>query len=320
MSTKTAETVSKLVMPLCVGIAVVVLFVLFLENRQEEGVQHAVVTGHQKPLHQEGGGSPPPSPVIPGGQEKSRPPVPEGGPLVSRAEQHAAEGQERSAFADKGAIPPAAGSAAVRNEQKAAPRNSPVRETKKTVVPVAGEKKSAGGEASAEPLISGRQERGGSDDREVPVKKAVDAPRETHDEKANTRAPAAQPRDVVETVPENIDRQVHLFAGQYRKAYEEGDIEKFMSLFSKSAIENDRMNYEEIRRAYKKNFESSRYRYILDNVRSVKNGDGAIVAATYVIRKQDENGGGIVKQGDIRWLLVRESGALKIAKVNYERR
>lgn len=120
--------------------------------------------------------------------------------------------------------------------------------------------------------------------------------------------------------PEGMESVAAHFISRYANAYEEGDIEKFMTFFSRSVVENGRMSYEDIRSAYKKNFENNRYRYSLRNVRYRKSGDDVIVTASYVINKSLEKGEVLLVQGDIRWTLCRESGGLKIVKVDYERK
>lgn len=145
-------------------------------------------------------------------------------------------------------------------------------------------------------------------------------PRDTAGEGGLRPSPVPQQQSVAKAEPENIERWVNLFISLYTRAYEEGDIEKFMSLYVRSAVENGRMNYDEIRRAYKHNFEKSRYRYSLRNVQFRKNGDDVIVAASYSINKSADAGGEALVQGDIRWILARKGGTLKIVKVDYERR
>lgn len=117
-----------------------------------------------------------------------------------------------------------------------------------------------------------------------------------------------------------LETEVFLFLVGYIQAYEEGDITKFMGFFSRSALENGNMRYEDIRRAYKKNFESSRYSYTLKNV-DIKSKDSAVVArGDYSIKKITGEDKGHAINGKMHWTLGRENGNLKIVRMDYDRR
>lgn len=116
----------------------------------------------------------------------------------------------------------------------------------------------------------------------------------------------------------NLETEVFLFMSQYITAYEEGDITRFMDLFSKSAVENSRLHYADIMRYYKKNFENSRYTYTLKNVRLQKGAEGVIVSGRYSIRKMTDDNKGLKTDGMIRWTLAKENGGLKIVKIDYD--
>lgn len=131
---------------------------------------------------------------------------------------------------------------------------------------------------------------------------------------ANASPPVPTPK---EDHP-NLETEVFLFLGQYIVAYEEGDIIRFMDLFSKSAIENSRLQYADIMRFYKKNFEGNRYTYTLRNVKLQKGEDGVIVSGHYSIRKMMDQDKGLNTDGMIRWTLAKENGGLKIVKIDYD--
>ena len=120
--------------------------------------------------------------------------------------------------------------------------------------------------------------------------------------------------------PPNVETEVFLFLSRYIVAYEEGDIMKFMDLFSQYAIENNTLRYSDIRHFYRKNFEENRYNYVLKNVRLEKRADPIIVSGDYSIKKASDNDKTIKANGVIRWTLNREEGALKIVRIDYERR
>lgn len=116
----------------------------------------------------------------------------------------------------------------------------------------------------------------------------------------------------------NMETEVFLFMSRYIAAYEEGDITRFMDLFSKSAVENSRLRYADIMQYYKKNFEGNRYTYTLKNVRLQKGEEGVTVSGSYSIRKMTDSDKGLKTDGTIRWALAREDGDLKIVKIDYD--
>jgi ketosteroid isomerase-like protein len=79
------------------------------------------------------------------------------------------------------------------------------------------------------------------------------------------------------------------------------------------------MDYEEIRKRYKKNFEKGRYKYGLNNAQLQKSGDDIIVTGEYILKNVNKDKAIPIK-GNIRWVLSREDGALKIMKSDYARR
>jgi hypothetical protein len=116
-----------------------------------------------------------------------------------------------------------------------------------------------------------------------------------------------------------MEEEVNLFLSQYANAYESGDIDRFMALYSKSAVENNSLHYDEIRRAYEKNFRNGHYSYALSNVHMQKSDDSLILTGTYNIRRLQGETQGTVTKGNIKWTVGRENGALKIVRVDYNR-
>ncbi|HXX53153.1 MAG TPA: DnaJ domain-containing protein [Thermodesulfovibrionales bacterium] len=116
----------------------------------------------------------------------------------------------------------------------------------------------------------------------------------------------------------NLETEVFLFMSQYIAAYEDGDISRFMDLFSKSAVENGRLQYADIMKFYKRNFEGNRYSYTLKNVRLQKGEDWVIVSGLYSIRKMTDDDKGLKKDGMIRWSLAKENGGFKIVRIDYD--
>lgn len=119
--------------------------------------------------------------------------------------------------------------------------------------------------------------------------------------------------------PPDLETEVSLFLSRYTSAYEEGDIWRFMNLFSNYAIENNSLHYADIRKYYASNFEGNRYNYTLGNVRIEKREDSIIVRGDYGIRKITDDDKATRAQGIIRWTLTREEGILKILRIDYEK-
>lgn len=119
---------------------------------------------------------------------------------------------------------------------------------------------------------------------------------------------------------DDLEREVFRFIARYVQTYEEGDIDRFMNFFSRSVVENSNLHYGEIKKFYKKNFESSRYKYLLKNVKLQKNEDAVIVLGEYTIRKLNDDDKAAKTDGTIRWILGKEDGNFKIVRMDYERR
>lgn len=117
----------------------------------------------------------------------------------------------------------------------------------------------------------------------------------------------------------DLETEVSLFLSKYTSAYEEGDIWRFINLFSNYAIENNSLHYADIRKYYASNFEGNRYNYTLENVRIEKREDSIIVRGNYGIRKITDDDKATRAQGIIQWTLTREEGILKILRIDYEK-
>ncbi len=116
----------------------------------------------------------------------------------------------------------------------------------------------------------------------------------------------------------DLETEVFFFMVQYVHAYEEGDISKFMAFFSRSAIENGNMRYDDIRESYKKNFENGRYSYVLKNVSISKKDDAITVTGDYSIKRLGGDMGPAIN-GRARWSLGRVDGGLKITRIDYDK-
>jgi hypothetical protein len=118
-----------------------------------------------------------------------------------------------------------------------------------------------------------------------------------------------------------LEKEVRQFLDAYTSHYMKKDIYKFMTLFSKKAVENRMLPYADIRQTYRKNFDDSdSLKYDLEIISIQPYRKSAFVSGRYRVVKaiKSEKGKRIV-QGKIQWYLVRERGSLKIREINYGR-
>ncbi|MEW6107712.1 MAG: J domain-containing protein [Nitrospirota bacterium] len=109
------------------------------------------------------------------------------------------------------------------------------------------------------------------------------------------------------------------FMKRYIRAYERNDLETFMTLFSKSAVENNRMNYAAIRNAYKDTFSEKINYYSVQNMDIRIEDHNAFVSGIYNVNRYLSSENRWVRYtGKIRWKLSKEKDALKIISVDYD--
>lgn len=113
---------------------------------------------------------------------------------------------------------------------------------------------------------------------------------------------------------EPLDDEARVFSDRYARAYESGDIDIFMSLYSPSVVEDKSLRYEDIRRAYQENFRRGRYRYELSNIRLRRDDGRVVLTGAYAVKRAE---GGALRTGKFEWILVREEGALRIIRADY---
>ena len=113
--------------------------------------------------------------------------------------------------------------------------------------------------------------------------------------------------------------EMRQFFVDYVERYNQKDIGGFLSLFSPKAIQNQRDGFNEIRSIYSDFFNKSRkLRYHLEDMKIKVNQNAAEARAHYtLVQKQKRHWKEKVWKGDIRWVLVREKGALKIRYLDY---
>ena len=116
------------------------------------------------------------------------------------------------------------------------------------------------------------------------------------------------------------EEEVKQFFSSYVDQYHRKDIDGFLSFFSSQAVQNQKDGLEGIRSIYTKFFDQSqelRYRVegmkveIYENAVEVK----ARFRVDQTLKKRGEKK---VWTGTIRWVLVKEDGALKIISLNYQ--
>jgi len=128
-----------------------------------------------------------------------------------------------------------------------------------------------------------------------------------------------------EKIPEPLpllakEEEVQQFFSNYVFQYNRRDIDGFLSFFSSKAVQNQRDGLSEIRGIYTKFFDESReLRYALDGMKTEIYQNRIEVKARFRIDqmlkkpKQEK-----VWNGNIRWVLGREGGALKIISLDYQ--
>jgi hypothetical protein len=118
-----------------------------------------------------------------------------------------------------------------------------------------------------------------------------------------------------------IMEEARQFIHEYTVRFMKLDLDPFMELFSKNAVENRMLPYADIREAYRKTIEGSRsivYNLDIDSIQTYTR--SVLVMGRFKIIQTFKIGGETVLSGDIRWDLIREDGSLKIREVNYGRR
>ncbi|NWG04653.1 MAG: hypothetical protein HXY44_17510 [Syntrophaceae bacterium] len=113
--------------------------------------------------------------------------------------------------------------------------------------------------------------------------------------------------------------EVKDFFDQYIERYNRKDIDGFLWLFSLKAIQNEKDNIPEIRQIYNDFFNKSQrlgYHLIDPKIEIYQN--AVEVKARFRVQQRLVKGGKeIIHQGRIRWVLIRENGALKILSLDY---
>jgi len=116
------------------------------------------------------------------------------------------------------------------------------------------------------------------------------------------------------------ENEVKHFLAIYVDRYDQKDIEGFLSLFFSKAVQNGRYGFNEIKKIYSDFFEQSyKLRYHMEDTRIGIYQNAVHIKARYkvdqILKKEQKKK---VWKGDIRWILVRENGILKIRYLDYQ--
>jgi curved DNA-binding protein CbpA len=116
------------------------------------------------------------------------------------------------------------------------------------------------------------------------------------------------------------ESEVRQFLAQYTDRYNQKEINSFISFFSPKAIQNQKEDIEKIRKIYANFFQhTEELRYKVRDVKIEPHKDGFKVAADYelegVLKKGKQRK---VWRGQVRWVLIKEEGNLKILSLDYQ--
>jgi len=111
------------------------------------------------------------------------------------------------------------------------------------------------------------------------------------------------------------------FVDEYKVRFMKMDLDAFMDLFSKEAVENRMLPYADIREAYRRTIAHSKsiiYNLKIYSIQTYTR--SAFVRGRYeIIQSLKKGGRERAFQGDIQWEIFRENGSLKIREINYGR-
>jgi ketosteroid isomerase-like protein len=133
------------------------------------------------------------------------------------------------------------------------------------------------------------------------------------------------PTEAGERIPESPpllakEEEVEQFFSSYVDRYHRKDVNGLLSLFSPKAIQNQRDDFERIRRIYTDFFEESReLRYQIEGTKIEIYQNRVEVKARFrldqILKKGKKE---VVWTGNIRWVLGREDGALRVLSLDYQ--
>jgi len=133
----------------------------------------------------------------------------------------------------------------------------------------------------------------------------------------SVKAQVPPPYEIQKAITMEEARQ---FIDEYSARFMKLELDPFMDLFSKRAVENRMLPYADIRRAYQKTIAGSRSIMYQLKIYTIQTSlQSALVRGRYEIVQAFKKGGETAFKGDIQWDLIRENGVLKIREVDYGR-
>ena len=164
-------------------------------------------------------------------------------------------------------------------------------------------------------------------DAKASVPPVKDVPATDYRTKKTEQAAPVRPEPVVSAQPVQNQKTADIthedvedFMKQYSSVYAKSDINAFMSLFSRSAVENNRLHYHEMKEAYRQTFSEKIAHFRINNISIMLNGQTASVSGIYDLsRYSSAEERWIRYSGRIQWKLIRENNDLKIISMNYDK-
>jgi curved DNA-binding protein CbpA len=129
-----------------------------------------------------------------------------------------------------------------------------------------------------------------------------------------------QPAVTQQKAEQITKEEVEEFMQRYVRAYTKNDLNAFLSLFSRSAVENNSLTYNEIRNVYKETFSEKINHYNIINMDIRTDGQTATVSGIYNInRYMSAEDRWVRYSGKIVWKLIRENYQLRIISINHDK-
>jgi len=133
----------------------------------------------------------------------------------------------------------------------------------------------------------------------------------------SVKAQVPPPYEIQKAITMEEARQ---FIDEYSARFMKLELDPFMDLFSKRAVENRMLPYADIRRAYQKTIAGSRSIMYQLKIYTIQTSlQSALVRGRYEIVQAFKKGREVAFKGDIQWDLIRENGVLKIREIDYGR-
>jgi hypothetical protein len=112
----------------------------------------------------------------------------------------------------------------------------------------------------------------------------------------------------------HLAEEVYDLTYEFTRAFDEGNLNDFLSLFSKSATGNDILTYRGIGEAYGDLFDKRLYRfkYSMGNTVIREKEKVVVVSGSFVMQGTADDGTGVTRKGTFKMTLARENGQLKI--------